>query len=275
MRRVAQPGVQRPTTPDARQLAAFYSSGAHDYRRLWSPQLLGVSRPLLDELPWGEARLVLDVGTGVGALLPEVKSRAPAATVVGIDVAEGMLALGPRSFPLAVMDATRLAFKERTYDLGLFAFVLFHLPSPLTALRNMARALKRGGTVATITWGDDPRYPAYDVWSEELDRLGAAPALGAISRHDLVDTPAKLEAMFAEAGFVAIRTWMGTYENRMTSEKFMQHRLGHGMSRYRFESLAPDGRRQCLARVSTRLEDLSAEDFVDRAEVVYAVGRAH
>nr|MBA3431206.1 class I SAM-dependent methyltransferase [Actinomycetota bacterium] len=223
--------------------------------------------------PLARAKLVLDAGTGVGTLLPEIERRAPAATVVGVDVAEGMLALGPRSFPLAVMDATRLAFKKGIYDVGLLAFVLFHLPNPLTGLKEMARALRRGGTVGAITWGNDPSYPAYDIWAEELDRLGAAPALAMISRHDLVDAQSKVEALLDESGFVSPRTRLTTYENRMTAEEFVAHRVGHGVSRHRFESLGPEGRAECLARVRARLECLDAGGFVDRSEVIYAVAQ--
>jgi ubiquinone/menaquinone biosynthesis C-methylase UbiE len=260
-------------TPEAKTLAAFYSSAADAYKRLWAPELITVSRPFLDDLPLGGASFVLDAGTGVGTLLPEIQRRAPAATVVGIDVAEGMLALGPRGFPLVIMDATRLAFRQGIYDVGVFAFVLFHLPEPLAGLREMARALKRGGTVGTITWGDDPSYEAYDIWSEELDRLGAAPASGAISRHDLVDAESKVEALLAEAGFVSARTRLTVYENRMTAEEFITHRVGHGMSRHRFESLTPDGRAECLSRVRASLERLGPEGLVDRSEVIYGVAQ--
>lgn len=263
---------QQPT-PDARTLATFYSSAADGYKRLWTLELLRMSRPFLDELPLAGANLVLDAGTGVGTLLPEIQRRAPDATIVGFDLAEGMVSLGPRSFPLSVMDATRLGFKAQSYDVGVLAFVLFHLSDPLLGLREMERVLKPGGTVGTITWGDDPSYPAYDIWSEELDRLGAAPALGAISRHDLVDAPSKVEALLSQAGFRSARTWMGTYENRMTAQEFIAHRVGHGMSRFRFESLTADGRATCLARVRARLEHLDAEGLVDRSEVIYAVAQ--
>jgi hypothetical protein len=53
---------------------------------------------VLDELPLAQARRVLDLGCGVGALLPHLHKVAPTAQIVGRDRSEGMVALGPRSF---------------------------------------------------------------------------------------------------------------------------------------------------------------------------------
>lgn len=265
--------TESQTTPKSRTLADFYSAAADGYKRLWAPQLIQLSRGLLDRLPLAEARRVLDAGTGVGALLPHIRERVASADVVGADVSEGMLCMAPRDFPLALMDATQLGFAAQSFDVGILAFVLFHLPDPLLGLREMARVLRPDGTVGTITWGDDPSYPALDVWTEELDRHGAVPARGSISRHDLVDEPGKVESMLAEAGFGEIETWISRYSNPMTSDMFIAHRVEHGMSRYRFSSLAEQVQTSLLGRVRARLANLEPEGLVDEADVIYATGR--
>ena len=94
-----------PPTPPSDQapasglrIARHYSSEAQAYRDLWAPVLAGLAQWLLDELPLAEARRVLDLGCGVGALLPHLHKRAPRASIVGLDRTEAMVTLGPRDY---------------------------------------------------------------------------------------------------------------------------------------------------------------------------------
>jgi SAM-dependent methyltransferase len=252
-------------------LSRSYSCEALAYRDLWAPELLKLSPALLQELPLSRATSVLDAGTGVGSLLPQIQEAAPNAFVVGVDIAEGMVALASPGFGRSAMNVTRLAFRSHTFDVGIMAFVLFHLPDPTVGLGEMARVIRPGGALGTVTWGDDPSYRALDVWRSELDRHGAANMDSRVHRHELVDTPEKMRDLLLRTGFELIRTWSGTYESRMTVDQFIAHRTTHGVSKRRLDSLDPGGRAMILERARKRLEALTPPDFIHRAEVVYAV----
>lgn len=122
---------------------------------------------------------VLDVATGTGDLLPDIRARAPRAAVIGVDRSAGMLAgaAGRGRGPLALMDARGLALPAGSIDVVVLAFLLFHLPRPVEALREARRVLRSGGAVGAVTWaGDSPPLPAERIWAEELYRAGARPA---------------------------------------------------------------------------------------------------
>jgi SAM-dependent methyltransferase len=257
------------------KLTERYDREAAAYRELWAPVLRQAGRGLLREIDGSSPRRVLDIGTGVGALLPDLRAAFPAAAVLGVDRSRGMLSLAPASFPRSVMDASRLALAASCVDLVVMAFMLFHLERPIEGLREVRRVLRPEGRVGSVTWGGELESKATRIWNGCLDAHGAvAPDPAAEARHDPVDTPEKMKALLHEAGFEIARAWMDEMVASIEAEHLILLKTRMGSSKPRFDSLEPGARETCVAEARRRMEKLAPRDFVARGKIVYAVGSA-
>lgn len=269
MENAAAPGDER-----VRLVAARYSSDAEAYRELWAPILRPHGRNLLDALPLTHASRVLDVASGTGVLLPDIQRAAPHALIAAADCSAGMLALAPREFPRAAMDARRLGFRSGVFDVVVIAFALFHFPDPFEALVEARRVMRPGGSIGVATWDGDPDFPAQQVWIEELDACGAGPAGAALADHDGVGNPTRMEDLLHRAGYSAVRAWPERFSHRYDLEGLIAIRTRVGSTKRRFESLGVQARARLLDRLRRRLSAMSPEDLTDTAEITFATAQA-
>lgn len=252
-------------------LAAAYSEIAPYYVRLWAPVLLPMGRQLLDRLPLPNARRVLDLGAGSGTLLDDLAVRAPTAQIFAMDIAEGMLRVAKQRHDagFAVSDARALPITTGVFDVVVSAFVLFNVPEPVAALREVVRVLRPGGMFGMATWGDEPEDAMTNAWNEELSAYGAPDDPAAPDGREAMDTPAKLSALLAESGFVAPETWTDRLAYTWRAEDCLEF-LQHGRRKRRLDALAPEAQRACLARVEDRFYSLTPEQLTERSEVIFA-----
>lgn len=259
----------------SRALAAEYSRRAAAYARHWAPVIHPMAHPLLRAMPLAGAKTILDVGTGTGALWPLIHAAAPAARLWGVDGAEGMLRAGGDSLRgrVAVMDAERLGVRPAAFDAALLLFVLFHVADPLRALRETRAALRPGGRLGVVVWGDDPGLPGREIWTEELDAAGAAPDPrdASVMRQAWMDTPQKLTDLLQRGGLTVDRVWSNRFVHAWEADQLLATQTHCGLPSRRLESLSPAAARECTSRARARLQRLTPVELEYRAEVIYGI----
>jgi ubiquinone/menaquinone biosynthesis C-methylase UbiE len=162
---------------------------------------------------------VADVGCGNGAYLAELARRGFAGRVLGLDLSPGMLAAardrlsavgGPALSPvdglggvaLIAADATALPLPDGVADLTLAMHMLYHVPDPSQAVRELRRVTRPGGRVVIVLNGRNHLRQLRDavaaaradgIMRSQLERVTlddgealAEPYFSTVTRHDFV-----------------------------------------------------------------------------------------
>jgi len=156
-----------------------------------------------------DARRVLEVGCGTGAILSELPI---GSDVYGVDINFDGLIESRLHAPHALLtqgDALRLPYPNQTFDIVYSHFLLLWVSDPLQALLEMKRTTHSNGYVIALAEPDyssrvdqpDELIPLGKWQTESLIQQGANPALGA-----------RLAELFFEAGIKIIET--GTIQNQ-------------------------------------------------------------
>jgi demethylmenaquinone methyltransferase / 2-methoxy-6-polyprenyl-1,4-benzoquinol methylase len=143
-------------------------------------------RFLVSRVQVGPADTVLDVATGTAAVAIEL-TRRTGCRVVGLDQSPEMLEAGRGRVEAARLEdrvelvegaAERLPFEDASFDALTFTYLLRYVDEPAATMRELARVVRPGGTIAMLEFGL-PRGLARAAW-ELYVRIGL-PALGALA----------------------------------------------------------------------------------------------
>ena len=142
-------------------------------------------RFLVSRIEAGPGDEVLDVATGTGAVAIEL-ARQTGCRVVGLDQSAEMLAAGRRRVDAAGLaerirlvegSAVELPFADASFDGLTFTYLLRYVEDPEATLRDLARVVRPGGTIAALEFGL-PRGIWRPLW-ELYVRVGL-PAAGRV-----------------------------------------------------------------------------------------------
>ena len=143
-------------------------------------------RFLVSRVP-DDALNVLDVATGTAAVAIELARRVPGRRVVGIDQSAQMLAAGRDRVRRAGLEARielrdgraeELPFADGSFDALTFTYLLRYVDDPTATLRELARVVRGGGTIAMLEFGL-PRRLARPLW--ELYVRAVLPVAGYVT----------------------------------------------------------------------------------------------
>jgi ubiquinone/menaquinone biosynthesis C-methylase UbiE len=167
-----------PDSDDAKNKAANTYNAASDFydhpaNTFWSRY----GRQTVERLQLAPGERVLDVCCGSGAsAIPAVESVGASGSVIGVDLAENLLALarskardrGLTNIEFRSGDMTQLPFDDGSFDVVVCVFGIFFVPEMEVGLRELKRVLRTGGKLAITTWG--PRFfePASTAFWESV-----------------------------------------------------------------------------------------------------------
>lgn len=121
---------------------------------------------------------ILDVGCGTGWAVAEIGHRAPKTKVCGIDLSPEMIRLaerkrdGAKNIEFKVGDAENIPYPDGTFDVIMCTSSFHHYPSPLNALEEFKRVLKKSGRIYLLDTCRDsfPLVVLYDLFQKYVQR---------------------------------------------------------------------------------------------------------
>jgi ubiquinone/menaquinone biosynthesis C-methylase UbiE len=187
------------------------AGGWEKWDRFFDEQMAFLNHRLVADARLRTGMRILDLGSGTGypALLG-AQTVGPSGSVIGLDLAEQMLAaarrkattLGLANVTFRTGDVTALPFEANSFDAVTSRFCLMFLPEIPKASAEIARVLKPGGWVSAAVWSAPEKNPylmiPITVIKRFLDLPQPDPTAPGIFR---LAKPGDLAGMLQQAGF--------------------------------------------------------------------------
>jgi len=160
------------------------AGGWEKWDRFFDEQMAFLNHRLVADARLRAGMQVLDLGSGTGypALLG-ARTVGPSGSVIGLDLAEQMLAvarrkataLGLANVTYRTGDATTLPFETNSFDAVTSRFCLMFLPEIPKAVAEIARVLRPGSWVAAAVWSSPDKNPSIGLSMEAIKSVVELP----------------------------------------------------------------------------------------------------
>ena len=256
-----------------------YAGVAEVYERVRAPMTAAVAADVVAiAAPKAGAR-ILDMGTGTGVAAEAASSAIPDALVVAVDRSEEMLAVGRRArsaLNAIAAEAIQLPFRDATYDVALANFVLAEFKRYDTALFEVIRVLRPGGTLAGSTWAKDEddlsrrwRALVEETAGPELVRSAIKDATPWAERFG---EPSSLEQTLRDAGLRPVRVERRSYRFGMARDDYITEQSTRALGRFVREMLGDRGYDSFLERARHAFASVYGDRVEDTREVLIVIG---
>jgi SAM-dependent methyltransferase len=154
-----------------------------DLLKLQSDWLADARSRLLRNAEIAKRKRVLDLGSGYGFVIPELRRRC-SGRIVGLDRSLQALSTYIANIPVVCAEAARLPFLNYTFDLIFSQNVMLWAKRTTEVVREVHRVLSHDGSWVMLEpdFGGLIEYPpeveTVDLWLTALHRAGADPFIG-------------------------------------------------------------------------------------------------
>jgi malonyl-CoA O-methyltransferase len=149
-------------------VAKSFSDAANDYDQFARFQH-ELAKALIEMCPPEQKQHILDLGCGTGYCLPLLKQQYDQASLLGADIAPGMLAFAQQQHPefqYAVADAENLPFTQGQFDLIFSNLAVQWCDDFSQVLSQAYKCLKPGGHLVLSTLADGTLTELKQAWSQ-------------------------------------------------------------------------------------------------------------
>ena len=179
-------------------------AAAEAYEAVFVPAFFAQWAPILCETVQATVgQRILDVACGTGIVARTAADRGGATNVVGVDLNEAMLTVARRVRPdldWRQGDAAALPFEDGSFDAALCQMALMFFPDRVKAVREMARVVAPGGTVAVLVPSSLDAQPAYGPFVDMAARHAGREARSLLSSYFACGELDDLTGLFEDAG---------------------------------------------------------------------------
>jgi ubiquinone/menaquinone biosynthesis C-methylase UbiE len=248
------------------------------YDRVRAPVHAAPARDLVDLVAPSRGARVLDVGTGTGVAAEAAAAAVgPEGFVVGIDPSLPMLRLAlPRHPHVLAAQAIDLPFRDETFDAVLANFVIAFFTKYDTALFDMLRVLRRGGTLGVTWWGGGPDEFSR-TWTELAETFATRELLRdavqkAIPWNQHFRDRHRLEETLRDARLREVQVYRRQYRSTMSQADYLAGREASSEGRSLRATLGDTLWDRFRERAADAFSERFPDPLGDTNEVLIAVG---